>query len=380
MNTSNKTETYLKICLLFVGLTLANTANATLRYNITDLGTLGGNQSHGSDINASGQVTGWADTANGSTHAFLTNINGTLTDLGTLGGASSFGNGINDTGQITGYSNIASGSTIAFSTNSSGSMIDLAPPEGGASYGEGINNTGQVTGYADLANGHRRAFVTNDGSMVYLGSPEDAGIGKAINDAGQVVVNPLNGHAFITDITGAVINLDSLGGNTSHGNGINNAGQVTGNFTAADGHQHAFITDNTGAMSDLGTLEHTVIGFTITQIDNGLDINNLGQVVGMSQVVYEGTGGALFYDNLAFVTDNGIIERLDSLLVASVTGWVLNEATGINDLGQITGTGINPNGETRAFLLTPTAVPLPAALWLFSSGLLGVLAFDRKRA
>ena len=50
-----------------------------------DLGTLGGTSSVGVAINASGQVTGYADTAGGDTHAFL--WDGTrMQDLGTLGG------------------------------------------------------------------------------------------------------------------------------------------------------------------------------------------------------------------------------------------------------------------------------------------------------
>jgi hypothetical protein len=70
---------------------------------------------------------------------------------------------------------------------------------------------------------------------------------------------------------------------------------------------------------------------------------------------------------------------LNTLLVASVTGWVLNGATGINDSGQITGYG-DYNGLQRAFLLTPVSVvPIPAAVWLFGSGLLGLTGLARKR-
>ena len=51
-----------------------------------DLGTLGGTYSGGFAINASGQVTGYADTAgDGLYHAFLWDGT-TMQDLGTLGG------------------------------------------------------------------------------------------------------------------------------------------------------------------------------------------------------------------------------------------------------------------------------------------------------
>jgi hypothetical protein len=43
---------------------------------------------------------------------------------------------------------------------------------------------------------------------------------------------------------------------------------------------------------------------------------------------------------------------LNALLDASGAGWVLKEATAINDSHQIVGYGIAPNGEHHAFLLT----------------------------
>ena len=69
---------------------------------MTDLGTLGGNQSFGRGINDAGQVTGYSITSTGETHAFLYS-NGQMMDLGTLGGAGSGGYAINNAGQVTGF-------------------------------------------------------------------------------------------------------------------------------------------------------------------------------------------------------------------------------------------------------------------------------------
>jgi hypothetical protein len=49
-------------------------------------------------------------------------------------------------------------------------------------------------------------------------------------------------------------------------------------------------------------------------------------------------------------------------LIAPNSGWTLEYAAGINDSGQICGCGINPAGQTEAFLLTPTPEPSTCAL------------------
>ncbi len=66
-------------------------------------------------------------------------------------------------------------------------------------------------------------------------------------------------------------------------------------------------------------------------------------------------------------------------LLSPGSGWSLQAATGINDLGQIVGYGMI-NGNQQAFLLTPTTVPVPAAAWLFGSGLLGFIGVGRRKA
>src|ERR1700722_16389230 len=89
--------------LLVALIGLGTPANAQApRYSVTDLGTLGGGSSTGYAINASGQVTGVAVTANGALHAFLYTPGSGMTDLGTLGGGESKGYGIKESGKETG--------------------------------------------------------------------------------------------------------------------------------------------------------------------------------------------------------------------------------------------------------------------------------------
>ena len=114
-------------------------------------------------------------------------------------------------------------------------------------------------------------------------------------------------------------------------------------------------------MIDLGTLGGTN--------SYAYGINSDGQVVGASDSA--GSGWR------AFLYSGGIMTDLNSLIDPS-SGWFLSWADDINDSGQIVGTGFL-NGQEHAFLLTPTAVPIPATVWLFGSGLLGLLGIVRGR-
>ncbi len=87
------------------------TAAHAASYTVTDLGALGGTESFGSGLTASGQVAGASyTTGSAAYHTFLwtpttpNGANGAMTDLGTLGGTESFGNGLNASGQVTGES------------------------------------------------------------------------------------------------------------------------------------------------------------------------------------------------------------------------------------------------------------------------------------
>ncbi len=74
-------------------------ASAVRSPQLIDLGTLGGESSAASAINASGAVTGWSDTAAGPVGAFLWTRRNGIIDLGNLGGNDTFATAISDRGQ-----------------------------------------------------------------------------------------------------------------------------------------------------------------------------------------------------------------------------------------------------------------------------------------
>ena len=136
---------------------------------------------------------------------------------------------------------------------------------------------------------------------------------------------------------------------------------MVGSAFTLNGFQNAFLDNNGAGMIDLGTLGGN------TSVAYG--INKYGEIVGYSLT----SGG----QQNAFLYSNGKMIDLNSLL-ASGSGWTLADAYGINDLGQIVGDGYY-GGQRQAFLLTPNPVPVPAAGWLFGSGLLGLVGVARKR-
>jgi probable HAF family extracellular repeat protein len=72
---------------------------------------------------------------------------------------------------------------------------------------------------------------------------------------------------------------------------------------------------------------------------------------------------------------------LNELVGGLPEGWILSDATAINDLGQIVGTGLY-QGQERAYLLTPTdfaTAPEPGTMLLIGLGFAGVCRARPRR-
>ena len=345
---------------------LTSAAQAVTQYTITDLGSLDGSWSVALGINASGQVVGYASTAMGYERAFLWE-NGVMQDLGSLGDTRSRAAGINASGQVVGMADAASGGHPVLWQN--GVIHDLGP----VGNAWGINASGQVAGWMQTASVSCHAYLWENGVMHDLGTLGGT-LSRAydINASGQVVgwaeTATADHRAFLWG-DGAIEDLGTLGGTASEALGINISGRVVGQAQIATGEWHAFlwIDDNDngqsdpGEMQDLGTLG-------VVPHSRALSINASAQVVGYTYSAPED-------QQQAFLWENGVIHELDSL-IPSGSGWVLNYAAEINDLGQIVGYGYH-NGQKRAFLLTP--IPEPATVALAVVGVAGLLRRASRR-
>jgi probable HAF family extracellular repeat protein len=357
------------VCLLALALLAVvparrGRAQAT-SYTVTDLGTLGGAQSRAFGLNNCGRVVGdsWPSGSN-SDHPFF--WDGHFTDIEPLGGTAE---ALNWSGVAAGIASDASGALRAFIWSAASGKTDIGTlPGDSVSLASDINDAGQVAGLSENNNGGERAFVWNSAAGMQA-VPDSGGISPiradGINNAGSIVgvgVATASGgvHAYLlTGWPGGTITdlgtFTNAVGTKSFANKINDAGQVVGRSDlTAGGSFHAFVwsdanqngISDAGEMKDLGALAGGSNSVAY-------DINASGQVVGFSEV----TGGAEHAfvwhdDNGNGAPDPGEMKDLNSLTPGS--GWTLQEARAINDGGQIVGFGLNPSGDTHAFLLTPS--------------------------
>jgi probable HAF family extracellular repeat protein len=336
------------------------------RYSIRDLGTLGGRTSMAVRLNQDGQVVGSAETARGVRHAFL-DANGKMIDL-TPDGPSSAAGGINDSGCVVLSLGVESldAPRRAPPYRSNGPPVELVSlagiraraalererVTGGRDRGadpHAINIVGQIVGTTCSAGrGLPHACVWENGARADLG---DFGGGSSnawdVNGSGQVVgyaqTSDRSQHAFLYR-EGRLRDLGTLGGGNSCAYGISDSGLIVGEAeTSGPSVDHAFVVID-GRMCDLGVLDdhpRSVAGSRPESSARG--VNSLGEVVGEA---WTSLGRRAFL----WSRERGMRDL--NALIPIGCGWTLQQASAINDRGQIAGWGMH-GGDTRAFLLTP---------------------------
>jgi probable HAF family extracellular repeat protein len=328
--------TIFAISILLAHLTFA----APPRYEIIDLGTLGGGDSGANAINEGGQVVGWSKGGDYSeSHAFFWDPTNGMVDLGVLPDTEcSYASALNDFGVIVGSSGHCDDDN-AFIWDSINGLRYLEEGLSSDNVAEGINNAGQVIGWVWQAAG---SFLwDSDNGVIYLGTLGGySSSALAINNNGEVVGGSVTSagehHAFIWDSINGMRDLGTLGGTDNcWASDISDNGHVVGCSERRSDDAHAFIWDSGTGMIDLGP------GYACA-------INNSGQIVG-----YGSRSAPVFYGP-AFYWDNNIgMIKLCDLLPPSC-GWTeLRFALDINSRGQIVGQGITDAGKYHAFLMTP---------------------------
>ena len=326
-------------CIAIV-FTLAASAQT---YRITDLGSLGTNASFATGINASGQVSGYSASATNAARAWRYSSGVGLVDLGSFGGADNRALGINNAGQVTGYSTGTNGAAHGFVFN--GALTDIGGPN---VFPEHINSTGKVAGFSTDTNANDSAFLftppnlfSNLGLIASATLPASSAA-YGVNDFGVIVgigtgSNSFN-RAFRSTTNGTLEELGTLGGDESWAYAINNSNQIAGSASFVSTDTHAFLFNDGAGMTDLGTLG----GYTSA----AFALDNSGNAVGTAELANRNLRAVVW-------PSGGAARDLNELIPVNA-GWVLTEARGVNDAGQIVGNGLL-NGQPRAFLLTPNS-------------------------
>jgi probable HAF family extracellular repeat protein len=367
-------------------------------FSVVDLGVLGTHpgafgqlvsDSGATAINDVGQVVGFSSTSETAFHVFLYQ-RGVMHDLGATGGyyPANYATSINASGQVVGWSGTGGGPQQPVRYNGVIQPLGALPGGDGTGQAFGINDAGVIVGSASAGPGQIHAFRYQGGTMQDLGALGSAiasgqayrgSQAYAINAAGQIVgvstvslVSPYGltiEHAFLYQ-NGAMTDLGTLGdsSHSSAATAINASGQVAGYFSTSTigGPYHAFLYDH-GQMHDLGLLN----GDPSSNLQ-ATGINDQGQIVG---------SGSAGNSSSAFLYENGHMYDLNDLIPRD-SGWKLYDATGINDLGQIVGDGVNSQGQTHAFLLTPDSSPTapePGTLALLSVGAVALGGYGWRR-
>ncbi|MBV9850198.1 MAG: hypothetical protein JO250_11035 [Armatimonadetes bacterium] len=347
----------LSACLLTLFLPNLHAAPPAPRYSVTDLGTLGGDESVAYAINNRGQIVGGADThVRGPDGEYITYVflwsGGAKRKLNNMPGRHYYAAGINDRGQIAGaYSARPESGTYTPFLYANGKLrlLGALPRSGGSlaiSEAYAINNAGQVVG---VSNG--QAFSWKNGKMRGLPMPPrfTTTTAFAVNGRGQIAgsgVGPggtfFRSHALFWqgNRTTDLGTLPGFGDTEAHG--INARGQVIGwtNRRQAGGSPvfRAFLWQS-GKMRDLGTLP----GIRDTR---ATALNDRGDIVGriVGHVARKGNERAVLWRGGHLYNLNDLIPR--------GSGWVLEEPVAINNAGWIIGNGKH-NRIAHAFLLRP---------------------------
>jgi len=345
---------------------LSITASANTYRPVIDLGP-----GTAYSINDNGLIVG----VSGGHACLFDSTGGANTDLGTLGGSQSCAYSINNNGKIVGAAENTGQHACLFDPSGAGNNKDLGDlgPIGsmGSACAYSINNNDHIVGWASNGSGFQRACLfdnTGNGNNKDLGTlwaPYQFGaIAYSINNNDQVVglaqgISVDSRACFFSPSPGLNTDLGALGGTQSCAWSINDNGKIVGDASIglSSGVRHACFFGPLQANTDLGT----IAGYDYSC---ALSINDNDQIVGYAVPPVGGFPPQFLPPHACLFDPSGGGATDLNTLIDPLSGWTLNRASCINNNGWIVGYGINPDGYTHAYLLTPE----PATLLLFGLG------------
>jgi probable HAF family extracellular repeat protein len=264
-----------------------------------------GEDSYAVAVNETGQVVGNYLAAGGAQHIFRWS-EGVLEHLVDSAQATD----INASGEVTGWLFTNTG-TEAFIYTDQIYLFEL--PEG-SSRAYALDSDGRVVGR--YSGETEQAFLDEDGTPLMLGPDLDA-YAIGMNDAGQILIKELRQegfHTLLAQTDGSLIDLGTLGGASTQATDINESGQVVGWSQTVDGKYQAFSWEN-GTMTALAEP-----GWTYS---SAVAVNDSGHILikatlGTERAVYLLKDGELIdLENLG----GGYVEVADMNNDGQIVGW-----------------------------------------------------------
>ena len=204
--------------------------------------------------NDRGEFAGYYVDADGNPHGFRRDRKGRFTTIDAPGASFTFPLDVNERGQVVGYY-FAPGDEVHGFSWTRGVFTVFDPPGAVVTEAFGINNRGDIVGFYGDAGGAVHGFVLRKGSFRTIDVPGATGSGALdINDRGEIVGAYADAqgktHGFrlskgvfnTIDPPGAVDVPGSPGFAATAPFGINNRGQIVGQYADAEG-LHAYLLD-----------------------------------------------------------------------------------------------------------------------------------------
>jgi uncharacterized membrane protein len=320
-------------------------AGTILSFDEPDAGAAFGEGTVPVAINSNGVIVGYyVDAVQKRQHGFLRATDGTFTSFDAPGALATVPTAISSNGMVVGiYSDPSSTSNLPFGflRYANGQFLTLSAPGTIYTLPFAVNDLGQITGdSADDITLH--GFIwTEKTRFTLFNVPFGIGaIGSAINASGQIggdYADPyISGryHTFIRDSGGHFRTLDpGVVVLVTGVSALNDSGQAVGSFEDTSRRIHAFVTDSTGVVTVLPSMGR--IG------DWAVGINNAGVVVGFSRNHFAPTETSFLRDAAGNIT-----------IISLPFSNIANQPFGINAGGQVVGWYLNA-GVSHGWLMTP---------------------------
>lgn len=335
------------------------------RFNIVDLGTLGGPSTFIRCVNARGVAVGASQKPNGAWQAFAW-YDGNTRALGELPepGAQSEAVDVNEGGKIVGVVRLPQGAVVGVLWDGA-RTVDLGSLGMKETTPRAINQSGQVVGWSRRADGARRAFLWSAGKMTELtmlsAAPSSAGapvnqqgaltgtretVGASAGSKGAVGTAAVGGRAEAHGAASIAANAqgsqiaatDTSSIRESLAYDINDQGDIVGACQDPTGRWHA-------------VLWRAGKPIVVSPVMKPSGASGQAADVSGSRTIRTATrSGGVSASANGSVTAQGSASAREGQFGSSVANWARACATSISTKGEIVGWYENSDGFSHAFL------------------------------